>query len=283
MTKKELNQILKAHSLWLKGSPDGKCANLEGANLEGANLRGAILEGANLRGANLEGANLSFANLEGANLEGANLEGAKLEGANLRGAILEGANLSFANLEGANLEGANLEGAKLEGANLRGAILEGANLSFANLDCANLSFANLDCANLDCANLRGANLRGANLRGAIYDEGTSFFALACPEEGAFIGFKRCEGYIVKLRITENAKRSSATSRKCRCSEAEVLSITHLDGAPADILSVSSIWDSNFIYTVGETVRVDNFCDDRWQECAPGIHFFITREEAVQFR
>ena len=41
-------------------------------------------------------------------------------------------------------------------------------------------------------------------------------------------------------------------------------------------------DENFIYRIGETVEVKNFDCDRSHECAPGIHFFITRQEAVDY-
>ena len=132
------------------------------------------------------------------------------------------------------------------------------------------------------ADLRSANLSGANLLNVRYDECTGFFALVCPEEGSFIGYKKANGHIVKLRITEDALRSSATSRKCRCSKAEVLSITTLDGEDDGLTSIPSNYDSNFIYRVGTTVEVEDFETDRWDECAAGIHFFITRQEAVQY-
>ena len=132
------------------------------------------------------------------------------------------------------------------------------------------------------ADLSGANLSGANLLNVRYDECTGFFALVCPEEGSFIGYKKANGHIVKLRITEDALRSSATSRKCRCSKAEVLSITTLDGEDDGLTSIPSNYDSDFIYRVGTTVEVEDFETDRWDECAAGIHFFITRQEAVQY-
>ena len=137
-------------------------------------------------------------------------------------------------------------------------------------------------ANLRSADLSGANLRSADLLNVRYDECTGFFALVCPEEGSFIGYKKANGHIVKLRITEDALRSSATSRKCRCSKAEVLSITTLDGEDDGLTSIPSNYDSNFIYRVGTTVEVEDFETDRWDECAAGIHFFITRQEAVQY-
>jgi hypothetical protein len=34
--------------------------------------------------------------------------------------------------------------------------------------------------------------------------------------------------------------------------------------------------------VGETIEVKDFDDDRWNECSAGIHFFITRKEAVEY-
>lgn len=169
-----------------------------------------------------------------------------------------------------------------ECANLSGADLSDADLSDADLRRANLRRANLSGADLRRANLSGAVLSGAVLSDVHYNENTAFYAMACPEEGAFIGFKRAGVYIVKLLIPETAKRSSATSRKCRCSEANVLNITKLDGTEADVTSIPSDYTADFVYTVGETVRVEDFDDDRWNECTPGIHFFITRDEAVRY-
>ena len=148
---------------------------------------------------------------------------------------------------------------------------------------ADLSGANLIEADLSWANLRGANLRGANLSGVIYNENTSFFALQCPEEGSFIGYKKASGKIVKLLIPEDTKRSSSTSRKCRCSKAVVLSITNLDGSETEEKAVKSDKDRDFIYEVGKEVEVKDFDENRWNECSTGIHFFITREEAVQYQ
>ncbi len=140
--------------------------------------------------------------------------------------------------------------------------------------------ADLREANLCGADLRGANLRGANLFGAKNIN----VPMSCPEEGSFIGFKKCRGnLIVKLQITKDALRCSGTGRKCRCSKAKVLSITNIDGSDSNIESVASKHDPNFIYTIGKTVKVTNFDMDRFHECSTGIHFFITREEAVNYQ
>ena len=143
--------------------------------------------------------------------------------------------------------------------------------------------ADLKYANLIGANLEGADLEGADLKYADYSEYTSFLSYQCPTEGSFIGWKKCRGYIVKLKICEDAERSSSTTIKCRCSKAEVLEIQNLDGSIADITKICSNHDKNFIYKVGETVEVKDFDKCRWNECSTGIHFFIDRNMAVAYR
>ena len=185
-------------------------------------------------------------------------------------------------------ERADLRDANLSGADLRSADLSSADLSGADLCCADLSGADLRCANLSGANLRGANLSGANLSGAenidktAWDAYTAFYPLQCPETGSFIGYKKAADKIVMLEICADAKRSSATSRKCRCSKAKVLAITNLDGSESGLSEIESDYDEDFIYCVGETVEVPDFDENRWNECTAGIHFFITREEAVKY-
>ena len=179
----------------------------------------------------------------------------------------------------ANLYGANLYEVNLYGANLYGANLSRANLSEADLSGADLSGANLSGANLSRANLSGADLDGADLDGAVNVN----VPLMCPEKGSFTGFKKVRGnYIVELEILADAMRSSATGRKCRCSKAKVVSITNPDGSKAKETSACSGWDPNFIYSVGDVVEVKDFDTNRWNECAPGIHFFITRQEAIDY-
>jgi uncharacterized protein YjbI with pentapeptide repeats len=235
MTTDKLKQILENHKKWLRNEGG------ERADLNGADLHGADLHGADLRRANMRGANLSGINVYGANLSYADLEGAYLSYTDLRYADLSCVDLSYADLSFAELHEVDLSEA----------ILNGANLSYADL-------------------------RGADLSDVVYNETTAFYALQCPEEGEFIGWKKCEnGVLVKLLIPEDAKRSSATSRKCRASKAIVLDII---GAEKGI----SQNDMTFIYEVGKEMIPDSFDEDRWNECSHGIHFFLTRNEAERY-
>ena len=194
-------------------------------------------------------------------------------------ADLSGADLRYADLLYANLRGADLSYADLSGANLINADLIGANLRVINLRNADLRGAYLSGADLLYANLRGAELLGADLSDA---KNIPFIPMACPDTGAFIGYKKASGYILKIEILQDARRSSSTSRKCRCDKAKVLEIQNLYGGIANVKEVKSNYDKNFIYRLGEIVEEPNFCEDRWNECAEGIHFFINRQEAVEY-
>lgn len=208
--------------------------------------------------------------------ECANFQGKELENADFRGA-----DLFFANFSGADLRGANFSGADLRRADFSNANLSHSALYNTDLRDAKLTGVNLFESNMHYANLCEADLRGAKTENVKYNESTAFFALQCPEEGPYIGYKKAGGLIVKLEITSDALRSSATTRKCRASKAKVLDITNIEG-DIHYSSVASDHDSNFVYVVGETVCVEDFDKDRWNECSTGIHHFITRQEAVNY-
>ena len=222
-----------------------------------------------------------------------------LEGENIE-AILKkyGLNcLSYADLRGADLRGADLRYADLRGAdlryaNLRGADLRGADLRYANLRDANLRGADLRYANLSDANLNRADLNGADLCHANLPELTIAKTSILPD-GDIIGWKKAyvadmppTPVIVKLLIPSDAKRSNSTGRKCRANKARILDLQDLqdrqgNSLPPDTTAYSS-FDPDFTYKKGETVSVEDFDTNRWNECAPGIHFFITRIEAVEY-
>jgi uncharacterized protein YjbI with pentapeptide repeats len=252
---KNLKKVLDTHIRWLNGEK-GWLEKYR-ADLSEADLRKADLRNVDLREANLRETHLGGAYLEGACLKGAHMRGADLAVANLKGADLSNVDLSNVNLRCADLREANLSYAYLRGADLIGADIE------------------------------GACLLNADLRGAKH---VPFIPMSCPDTGSFIGWKKCRdkkdnNVIVKLLIPEDAKRLSSTNMKCRCDRAVVLEIQNLDGSKADFNTAYSMLysDQNFAYKVGKTVVPEEpFEEDRWEECASGIHFFINRQEAVDY-
>ena len=259
-----IEKILEEHQAWLL-EDGGKRANLSGADLREADLRCV---------------NLRRANLSEANLRGAVLRGANLYGINLRGADLSGADLSGADLRWANLSGASLYKADLGEAILNWTSLAGANLCGANLCGADLREADLHLADLSETNLRGVNLRKINFTGATLPA----FQIV-PPNGAFVAWKKAaDGVVLKLEIPEDARRTSClVSRKCRAEKARVLEAYTRNGEPLPVGTTVKGWYSkSFEYCVGEIAVADSYDDDIRIACAPGIHFFLTREEAEKW-
>ena len=148
-------------------------------------------------------------------------------------------------------------------------------LEKATAASANLSGANLSGANLSDAYLRDANLSDAYLR----DAKDADYAIATTRilpEGDLIGWKKCQdGVIVKLSVPAHAKRSHAFGRKCRAEFADVLEVF---GGEFGI----SQHDGKTKYQAGARIMPDSFDDNWMEECAPGIHFFISRIEAEKY-
>ena len=204
---------------------------------------------------------------------------------------LRGADLRYADLSDADLRYADLRYADLRYADLSDANLSDANLRNASLCHTNLKGADLRDADLRDADLRGADLIGADLRDANHVELSIAKTSILPDESDIIGWKKAyvddtmppKPVIVKLLIPADAQRSNGTGRKCRASTARVLDLQDKQGnsLPPDTTAYSG-HDTDFTYKKGETIHVEDFDTNRWKECAPGIHFFITRIEAVEY-
>jgi hypothetical protein len=134
-----------------------------------------------------------------------------------------------------------------------------------------------DLRNSDLRNsdLRNSDLRNSDLSGSFNSELALAQTIIVPE-GTIIGWKKCQhNVIVKLLIPKDARRSNATTRKCRAEYAEVLDVYNGQ------IGISQ-YDERTQYKVDTTVRCDAWCKDRLQECAGGIHFFLTRIEAENY-
>lgn len=166
------------------------------------------------------------------------------------------------------------------------------NVDFSYADLRRFYFDkkwNLNNINFSNANFENANVYRADFSGAIL-KNVRNFNTNCPKEGEFIGYKKCfvgdsknlRRVIVKLKILSDSQRSSSTTKKCRCDKALVLEIQNLNGSISKYKTAKSFYNINFKYKVGEIVKVKDFDDRFWIECAPGIHFFMNREDAVKY-
>ena len=272
MKIRKLKKIVEDHQHWLNRD----CKGWESMK---ANLAGEELYGLDLHEANLAGAELIYTDLCQAQLCNANLSDAEIVFSDLKYA-----NLFYSKLYNANLKHVDLILANLFNADLSSAVLVDVDLAYSDLSKSKMT--DIFISQSTCTRL-------------IHTKGLSeiidfpYIPMICPEEGSFIGYKlakykvddsnyyaRC---IVKLEIPEDAKRSSAATRKCRCNKAKVLDI--IDLYPINTVGISeavSLRDDTFIYKIGETVSVEDFNENRWEECSTGIHFFMSKQEVIEY-
>ena len=266
---KTLAEILENHLHWLKRDVDGwkeMRANLDGADISNTDLR--------------------FANLKYASLNDVNFYKSDLREADLRRVSLQHTNLSYADFREAtlnetNIANSNLTHADFGDASFVGAYLSHSNLTRADLQGANLAWADLRSCVFDDADFRDCNFIHSNLVGS---KNIPYIPLQCPSDGAFVGWKSVNNVLIKLEIPADAQRSSATTNKCRCDKAKVLGF--YDSLGVNELDMTELVNDKYEkckYVKGEMVYPDFFDEDRWNECSHGIHFFVNKQDAIDYK
>lgn len=221
---------------------------------------------------------------QGISLKNAYLSHCDLSNLVLNNVNLSHADLSFCNLQNIKLTNVDLQRSTLLYSDLSNGILDNVNLSYAvlaNTICSMATFERVNFYYSNCHYASMADSKFIDVKG-VNDQ--------CPKEGSFIGWKKCFDRnnktfcVVKLEIPADAKRCSGTTNKCRCSKAKVLEIQNLDGTIADTTVVcSSFYNSNIVhYKINEIIYPNWFDDYFWNECSNGIHFFMNRDEAINY-
>lgn len=205
---------------------------------------------------------------------GDSLEGHDFSGQDLSGVDFRGSYLKKANFSGCNLSRANFDGVDLIEANLRGA-----NLSKASLD--KTDFMGADLTNAD---LSGTDLSTANLRFTTQSSTTMpAKPVILPNKGeSVIGYKKLSaGAIIKVEVPADAERlSTHKSKKCRASA--LLTLEVIKEPRSGELMSGFVTYKHSRYAAGEITLPDGFNSDDTEQCAPGLHFFLTLQEAEDF-
>lgn len=171
------------------------------------------------------------------------------------------------------------DGVTLRNSNLHGTDLRYGNLRFANLCYANLCNVDLRYADLRFANLRGTNLRNVNFRDAdlrdAYLIGAELPDFQIPQDIDLTVWGKKNGVLVEMKVPQSAKRTSCLiNRKCRAEFVDVIKVHNRTGK---VVVVNEYGETT--YEDGKRVHPHDYCDDIRIDCAPGIHFWLTKEEA----
>ena len=215
------------------------------------NMKHSVFTGLDLSGWDMTGLDLSRSTFDGCNLNGTDFSGSKLD------------NVAFYNNDLRNMK-------------LNGCLARGCSFRFQDMTGIDLSGANIYASVLEDA---------VNQDKVIYDEKTRWYEMSCPEFGKpFIAWKCCTDLrVVMMLVPADAKRCMATMETGRVSKVKVLSIKSIDEKESYTWAQSTV-DSDFYYEVGKWLEPANgFQEDRWKDSSPGIHFFLDRQQCVDYQ
>jgi len=91
--------------------------------------------------------------------------------------------------------------------------------------------------------------------------------------------------LVTLKIPADARTVVFKGQKCRASKVKVSGFAKLDGTPLPDDTVAYSWvytRTKSVYAKDRMVIADSFDDRPSEECTNGIHFFLTKKEAIEF-
>ena len=303
MNKEKFYNMVREHELWLKSKgTDGKQLKLKNKCLKYITLKKSNLTKATLYNINFESSTFKFVSFKEASLHKSNFKNSMITNVNFSNANLRKTNfkqatinynsafncadLSRSNFRYASIRDCNFSNAELDCSDCNSIVIKNSNFSNANLFDANFVKAGIVNSNFKESKLHDtiftrARIGNTNFKEAKTNHTTTGLYSSCPEEGSFIGFKKANGCLVKLKILSDARRSSATGYKCRCDKAKVLKITDLKTGE-EVKEIASNFDISFIYKVGKIVEEPNYNENKWEECAEGIHFFLNKDLAKKW-
>lgn len=241
---------------------------------------------------------LQHASLAGVDMRDCTFECCRLDGANFVGAKLQGARFLDCSGFRTNFTDAEMQECCIDNT---ASTDERDELGECGLHHRLFDYVRFNKSDLQHAVLRSCDLSGASLHkakvgtdilkrfecmkltGAIGIPKAIIAAVPVLPEGKFTGWKRCAyGRIVELQIPESARRSAGLSRKIRADSALTISILSPYKWCKNARSQRDTGGYDCQYRVGFVTSAARWDPDPWSVCTHGIHFFLTREEAVAY-
>ena len=254
--------------------------NFNNAVLKSCRFNHTYLANATFKNANIIGCNFNFADCTHSFFENAILtkviaDNATFQQSNFDNITINSSNFTLSNFEGCKFKNAKVYDSTLFICNLLNIFTKNTSFNFCSLyksfihrhnegsldiNRTELDFANID----DLANVRGRYIEYR--AGKILNE-------------PIIGYKKCRTCddlraIVTLEIPKGAIVFSINGCKFRTNKVKVLAIDRVDTAYALY--------NNMSYHVGDEITINDFNCMYNVECASGIHFFMTKEEAINY-
>jgi len=107
-----------------------------------------------------------------------------------------------------------------------------------------------------------------------------------PQSGSLIVWGNKSGVLVKMLVPDNALRTAClVNRKCRAEFVRVIKVYNDKGKTHSMNPVTGLRpvDRKTVYEEGKITYPDKYCNDFKNDCSHGIHFFLTKKEAEEWK
>ncbi len=246
---------------------DFSFSNFSNTDFSRSDFSNSVFSCSDFRSANFNNTCFERTNFNNSDFKSVNFSNSNFSNTNFHNADFSNSDFSYSDFNNTNFHNTNFNNSDFSYSN------------FHNSNFYNSNFSYSDFNNID---FRNANFSKSNFNKSNFSN-VSFNYRITPEEGVIIGWKKANKKIVKLEINCSDEISGGLiSRKLRTNKVKVLEIQNIDGTKVDINEIRSDYDEYFVYRVGETIEIGDFVKDDKIECARGIHFFLTRNEAIHY-
>ena len=263
ITQEEMDALLTGR---LRHLENRNCDNLDFANKI---LHNVLFENCSFKKTKFDHGTMHNVTFEKCDLTNSSLTLTTLVRVRFDGCVAQCSVFNFNYCNGVSLENSEFQNSKFCSAQVH--YFSFNNVNFNNADFLNVKFSSVhELIKTDLSKAKNLNL-----------------PLKCPEEGSFIGWKKCfeerhGSVIAKLLIPEDAARISGFTNKCRASKSKVLEFQDEAGMTLDINKARSSFDETTVYIKGKIIHADDFDTCPFNTCTHGIHFFMHRQEAIDY-
>lgn len=278
LTQFDVDNMLQEHLHWL--NKDCKDWIHKRANFSNCKLEYVDFSYKHCQGAIFNNTRIEYARFTNTILIHTSFKNSYIKNTNFSNAILSDASFANAELTFTDFTNAMLIGTIFCHANMRTTSFKKSMLNeaiFTHAICSHVDFLSSSCnnANFKLADIIKADFEYANIHNAVFDETESVRYGQILKE-PMLGYKKTfENVVITAEIPAGAIVFSINNSKCRTNKAKIID---MNGYKV----LCSHYNTNFQYTLGQQIEIDNFDMLYNVECGAGFHFFKTRDEAIAY-
>ena len=270
-SKKTLQKILKENELWVQSKGEkGKEAKLQNTDFSRMKILDIDLS-------NIDISNSSFNKMiiQNIKINNVKMEQCSFKGTKFNNIYFNNVKASFSNFSTTDMNNIHINESEFDNTIFYNVMIDKLKTNYTDFYSAEFIDSKIKHSHMINTMLENTVMKNLN---------NDAFPEICPPIGrSFIGYKKVKDKILTLEILKDSKRVSLIYDNCRCNKAKVIKIEEMDGSTSNITEIASDYNMHFIYKLNQVVQSPTFNENRFDEFTDGIHFYMSKNQAKNFR